>query len=42
MSNTEKIIGFKPAVDLPNGLKDTITWFIENQKEHNLKKNYFI
>ena len=42
--DTEKIysqLGWKPKINLKNGIKKTIEWYIENKKwiDYSLKKN---
>lgn len=41
ISLARKIINYNPSTSLEAGLKETWHWFINNQKEHKLKKNYF-
>ncbi len=41
MDHAIKTSGFKPAVSIYEGLKDTYTWFIENDTEFLKRKNYF-
>jgi len=36
-----KMIKFNPSTSLKNGLEQTWTWFLNNQKEYLRKKNYF-
>lgn len=37
----KKIIHYRPTTSLLEGLKETWNWYINNQKEYLLKKNYF-
>jgi GDP-L-fucose synthase len=35
------MIDYNPTTSLRNGLKETWNWFVNNQEEFLLKKNYF-
>ena len=35
------MIGYNPSTSLKDGLKETWNWFLNNNDEHQLKKNYF-
>ncbi len=37
----EQELGFKPEITLREGLERTWNWYIENQNEYKLRKNYF-
>lgn len=41
IDNAKKIIGYKPKVDLEEGLKRTWNWYIKNKNENDLRHNYF-
>tara|TARA_B100000989_G_C19528830_1_gene468492 strand:- start:318 stop:1307 length:990 start_codon:yes stop_codon:yes gene_type:complete len=41
ISVANKIINFHPQTSLEKGLKTTWEWFIKNQKQYRLRKNYF-
>lgn len=41
ISLAKKIIHYNPSTTLSDGLKETWNWYINNQKEYLLKKNYF-
>ncbi|MFC1521982.1 NAD-dependent epimerase/dehydratase family protein [Elusimicrobiota bacterium] len=41
ISLARESIDYDPATSLPDGLKATWAWFLENQKEYLAKKNYF-
>ena len=41
ISAAKKIIKYKPDTSLESGLKTTWDWFLKNQKQHKLRKNYF-
>ena len=41
ISLAREMIGYNPNTSLEDGLKETWNWFLNNQDEHKLKKNYF-
>jgi GDP-L-fucose synthase len=41
ISVAKKIIKYKPNTSLELGLKTTWDWFLKNQKQYKLRKNYF-
>ena len=41
ISAANKTINYKPLTSLETGLKKTWNWFLKNQKQYKLKKNYF-
>ena len=41
ISAARKIIKYNPETTLKSGLKITWDWFLKNQKQHKLRKNYF-
>ena len=41
ISLAREMIGYNPRTSLEEGLKETWNWFLDNQNEHNFKKNYF-
>lgn len=41
ISLAKKNIGYNPSTSLQNGLKETWDWYLKNEKEYKLKKNYF-
>ena len=41
ISLAKKMIGYNPSTSLKDGLKETWNWFLNNNDEHQLKKNYF-
>lgn len=41
ISRARKLMGYDPSTSLLDGLKETWEWFMNNQKEHLRKKNYF-
>tara|TARA_B100001057_G_scaffold499059_2_gene608230 strand:- start:2487 stop:3476 length:990 start_codon:yes stop_codon:yes gene_type:complete len=41
ISAAKKIIKYKPDTSLEHGLKTTWDWFLKNQKQYKLRKNYF-
>jgi len=42
ISLARELIHYNPTTTLPDGLKETWAWFVENQDEYIYKKNYFI
>ena len=42
ISLARELIHYNPTTTLPDGLKETWAWFVENQDEYFYKKNYFI
>lgn len=41
ISAAKKIIKYNPITSLESGLKITWDWFLKNQRQHKLRKNYF-
>mgnify|MGYP001368689073 CR=1 FL=1 len=41
ISLARKMIGYNPSTSLKDGLVETWNWFLNNDSEHKLKKNYF-
>ena len=41
ISVAKKIIKYKPSTSLELGLRTTWNWFLKNQKQYKLRKNYF-
>lgn len=41
MNHACKVTGFKPSIGIKQGLKDTYSWFKENESEFLKRKNYF-
>jgi GDP-L-fucose synthase len=41
ISLAKKNIGYNPSTSLQSGLKETWDWYLKNEKEYKLKKNYF-
>ena len=41
ISLAKKNIGYNPSTSLQNGLKETWDWYLKNEKEYKLNKNYF-
>ncbi len=41
ISLARKMIGYNPSTPLKDGLIETWNWFLNNDSEHKLKKNYF-
>jgi GDP-L-fucose synthase len=41
VSLAREMLGYNPTTSLLEGLKQTWEWFLKNQEEHLLKKNYF-
>ncbi len=41
ISLAREMIGYNPRTSLEEGLKETWDWYLDNQNEHNFKKNYF-
>lgn len=41
VSLAKSVIDYEPSTSLVDGLKETWNWFIDNQDEYLLKKNYF-
>lgn len=41
ISLARKLLGWQPSTTLYKGLRETWDWFVKNQAEYRLKKNYF-
>ncbi len=41
ISLAREMIGYNPSTSLKDGLLETWNWFLDNEGEHKLKKNYF-
>ena len=41
ISAAKKTIKYKPHTSLETGLRITWNWFLKNQKQFKLRKNYF-
>jgi nucleoside-diphosphate-sugar epimerase len=41
ISLAKNLLGYKAETSLSDGLKETWNWFINNQDEYLMKKNYF-
>jgi nucleoside-diphosphate-sugar epimerase len=42
ISRAKEWLGYSPKTSLREGLEKTWNWFIENENEYLLKKNYFL